>query len=268
MNTQTIELDVDKRGCGNNCIRIAQGEGGGTTIKALIYDNGGELSLSGYSAFLVARLPDRIHYYRGSATVSGNTITYVCDESKLASVPGYTDEAYFEIVKGDFLAQTERFALDILRSAKEGQQPAQSWDNAIDDLIRRGETAVTKGEQAVTDAGKALNNANAAVNICKSATDAANTATGKANAATKSATDASSAANTAKANAETATNAANAATNAAKASKDSANQAAADARKAAEEARGSVSADRQFYFKRITDENGDTRPVLVDMTVS
>lgn len=248
MNVQTIELDVNKRGCGNNCIRIAQGEGGGTTIKALIYDNGGELSLSGYSAFLVARLPDRIHYYRGSATVSGNTITYVCDESKLASVPGYTDEAYFEIIKGDFLAQTERFALDILRSAKEGQQPAQSWDNAIDDLIKRGESAVTKGEQAVTDAGRALNNANAAVNICKSATDAANTATGKANAATKSATDAATAANTAKANADAATDAAKSATNAANASKDSADEAAKDARKAAEEARGSISPDKRIYL--------------------
>lgn len=268
MNTQTIELDIDKRGCGNNCIRIAQGEGGGTTIKALIYDNGGELSLSGYSAYLVARLPDRIHYYRGSATVSGNTITYVCDESKLASVPGYTDEAYFEFTKGSQTVQTERFALDIMRDAREGNTPAKSWDNAVEALEKRAETAVTKGEQAVADAGKALNNANAAVNICKSATDAANTATGKANAATKSATDAASAANTAKTNADTATNAANAATNAAKASKDSADRAAADARKAAEEARGSVSADRQFYFKRITDENGDTRPVLVDMTVS
>lgn len=248
MNVQTIELDVNKRGCGNNCIRIAQGEGGGTTIKALIYDNGGELSLSGYSAFLVARLPDRIHYYRGSATVSGNAITYVCDESKLASVPGYTDEAYFEIVKDDFLAQTERFALDILRSAKEGQKPAQSWDNAIDDLIKRGESAVTKGEQAVTDAGRALNNANAAVNICKSATDAANTATGKANAATKSATDATTAANTAKANADAATDAAKSATNAANASKDSADEAARDARKAAEEARGSISPDKRIYL--------------------
>lgn len=268
MNTQTIELDVNKCGCGNNCIRIAQGEGGGTTIKALIYDNGGELSLSGYSAYLVARLPDRIHYYRGSTTVSGNTITYVCDESKLASVPGYTDEAYFELKKGSQTVQTERFALDIMRDAREGNTPAKSWDNAVETLEKRAETAVTKGEQAVTDAGKALNNANAAVNICKSATDAANTATGKANAATKSATDAASAANTAKTNAAAATDAANAATNAAKASKDSADQAAADARKAAEEARGSVSADRQFYFKRITDENGDTRPVLVDMTVS
>lgn len=268
MNVQTIELDVNKRGCGNNCIRIAQGEGGGTTIKALIYDNGGELSLSGYSAFLVARLPDRIHYYRGSATVSGNAITYVCDESKLASVPGYTDEAYFEIVKDDFLAQTERFALDILRSAKEGQKPAQSWDNAIDDLINRGEAAVSKAGKAATDATVAVGNANAAVNICKSATEAANTAASKANAATRSATDAATAANTAKANADAATDAAKSATNAANASKDSADEAAKDARKAAEEARGSVSADRQFYFKRITDENGDTRPVLVDMTVS
>lgn len=263
MNTQTIELDVNKRGCGNNCIRIAQGEGGGTTIKALIYDNGGELSLSGYSAYLVARLPDRIHYYRGSATVSGNTITYVCDESKLASVPGYTDEAYFEFTKDSQTVQTERFALDIMRDAREGNAPAKSWDNAVEALEKRAETAVTKGEQAVTDAGKALNNANAAVNICKSATNAANTATGKANAATKSATDAASAANAAKTNADTVTNEAKAATNAANASKASADLAAADALKAAEEARGSISPDKRIYLAY--DTVGDTDYIsLVD----
>lgn len=263
MNTQTIELDIDKRGCGNNCIRIAQGEGGGTTIKALIYDNGGEFALEGYAAYLVARLPDRIHYYKGTATVSGNSVTYVCDESKLASVPGYTDEAYFEFTKGSQTVQTERFALDIMRDAREGNAPAKSWDNAVEALEKRAETAVTKGERAVTEAGKALNNANAAVNICKSATDAANTATGKANAATKSATDAASAANAAKTNADTATNAANAATNAAKASKDSADRAAADALKAAEEARGSISPDKRIYLAY--DTVGDTDYIsLVD----
>lgn len=267
MNTQTLELDVDKRGCSGNCIRIAQGESGGTTIKALVYDNGGEFSLSGFTAYLVARLPDGIHYYKGGATVSGNVVTHVCEEDKLASVPGYTDEVYFEFSKGSQTVQTERFALDILRDAREGKAPAQSWDNAVTDLTKRAETAVTKGEQAVTDAATALNNANAAVNICKSATDAANTATGKANAATRSATDAASAANTAKTNADTATNAANAATNAANASKDSADQAAADARKAAEEARGSVSSDMKIYFKRVTDAQGNSWPVLVDMTI-
>lgn len=46
-----------------------------------------------------------------------------------------------------------------------------------------------------------------------------------------------------------------------------ANDAKTEALKAAEEARGSVSADRKFYFKRVTDANGDTRPVIVDMTI-
>lgn len=263
MNTQTIELDIDKRGCGSNCIRIAQGENGGTTIKALVFDNGLEFALDGYTAYLVVRLPDRIHYYKGTATVSNNVVTHICEESKLACVPGYTDEAYFEFTKGSQTVQTERFALDIMRDAREGNTPAKSWDNAVEALEKRAETAVTKGEQAVTDAGKALNNASAAVNICKSATDAANIATGKANAATKSATDAASAANAAKANADTATAAAKAATNAATTSKDSADLAAADARKAAEEARGSISPDKRIYLAY--DTVGDTEYItLVD----
>lgn len=263
MNVQTIELDVNKRGCGNNCIRIAQGEGGGTTIKALIYDNGGELSMSGYSAFLVARLPDRIHYYRGSATVSGNTITYVCDESKLASVPGYTDEAYFEIVKGDFLAQTERFALDILRSAKEGQQPAQSWDNAIDDLIKRGETAVKSSEAAVTAANGAASKANTAAAKADTATGKANAAARDASTATGKANAAAGDASTAAENADTAAGKANTSAENADTAAQGANDAKTEALKAAEEARGSISPDKRLYIAY--DTVGDTDYIsLVD----
>lgn len=263
MNVQTIELDVNKRGCGNNCIRIAQGEGGGTTIKALIYDNGGELALSGYSAFLVARLPDRIHYYRGSATVSGNTITYVCDESKLASVPGYTDEAYFEIVKGDFLAQTERFALDILRSAKDGQQPAQSWDNAIDDLIKRGETAVKSSEAAVAAANGAVSKANTAAAKADTATGKANAAARDASAATGKANAAARDASTAAEKADTAAGKANTSAENADTAAQGANDAKTEALKAAEEARGSISPDKRIYLAY--DTVGDTDYIsLVD----
>lgn len=263
MNVQTIELDVNKRGCGNNCIRIAQGEGGGTTIKALIYDNGGELALSGYSAFLVARLPDRIHYYRGSATVSGNTITYVCDESKLASVPGYTDEAYFEIVKGDFLAQTERFALDILRSAKDGQQPAQSWDNAIDDLIKRGETAVKSSEAAVAAANGAVSKANTAAAKADTATGKANAAARDASAATGKANAAAGDASTAAEKADIAAGKANTSAENADTAAQGANDAKTEALKAAEEARGSISPDKRIYLAY--DTVGDTDYIsLVD----
>lgn len=263
MNVQTIELDVNKRGCGNNCIRIAQGEGGGTTVKALIYDNGGELALSGYSAFLVARLPDRIHYYRGSASVNGNTITYVCDESKLASVPGYTDEAYFEITKGDFLAQTERFALDILRSAKEGQQPAQSWDNAIDDLIKRGETAVKSGEAAVAAANGAVSKANTAAAKADTATGKANAAARDASAATGKANAAAGDASTAAKKADTAAGKANTSAENADTAAQGANDAKTEALKAAEEARGSISPDKRIYLAY--DTVGDTDYIsLVD----
>lgn len=263
MNVQTIELDVNKRGCGNNCIRIAQGEGGGTTIKALIYDNGGELALSGYSAFLVARLPDRIHYYRGSASVNGNTITYVCDESKLASVPGYTDEAYFEIVKGDFLAQTERFALDILRSAKDGQQPAQSWDNAIDDLIKRGETAVKSSEAAVAAANGAVSKANTAAAKADTATGKANAAAREASAATGKANAAAGDASTAAEKADTAAGKANTSAENADTAAQGANDAKTEALKAAEEARGSISPDKRIYLAY--DTVGDTDYIsLVD----
>lgn len=263
MNVQAIELDVNKRGCGNNCIRIAQGEGGGTTIKALIYDNGGELALSGYSAFLVARLPDRIHYYRGSATVSGNTITYVCDESKLASVPGYTDEAYFEIVKGDFLAQTERFALDILRSAKDGQQPAQSWDNAIDDLIKRGETAVKSSEAAVAAANGAVSKANTAAAKADTATGKANAAARDAGAATGKANAAAGDASTSAEKADTAAGKANTSAEKADTAAQGANDAKTEALKAAEEARGSISPDKRIYLAY--DTVGDTDYIsLVD----
>lgn len=263
MNVQTIELDVNKRGCGNNSIRIAQGEGGGTTIKALIYDNGGELALSGYSAFLVARLPDRIHYYRGSAAVSGNAITYVCDESKLASVPGYTDEAYFEIVKGDFLAQTERFALDILRSAKDGQQPAQSWDNAIDDLIKRGETAVKSSEAAVAAANGAVSKANTAAAKADTATGKANAAARDASAATGKANAAAGDASTAAEKADTAAGNANTSAENADTAAQGANDAKTEALKAAEEARGSISPDKRIYLAY--DTVGDTDYIsLVD----
>lgn len=210
-NTRTLELDISKEGAGT-CIKVGQGDDGGTTIKALIYDNGAEFALSGATAWLVVLLPNKRNYYRGQCSVSGNAATVTVDESKLCSVPGYTDEAYFTITKSGATYSTERFAIEILRSALDGQQPAQNWDDAVQDLIDRGETAVK--------------NAN-------SAASAANTAAGKANTA---ANNAASAANAAKQNADAATSNANAAASAANTAASSANAAAAAANGAAEDA--------------------------------
>lgn len=248
-NTRTLELDISKEGAGT-CIKVGQGDDGGTTIKALIYDNGDEFALSGATAWLVVLLPNKRNYYRGQCSVSGNAATITVDESKLCSVSGYTDEAYFTITKSGKTYSTERFAIEILRSALDGQQPAQNWDDAVQDLIDRGETAVKNANSAAsaanTAAGKtntaastansAATNANNAADAANTAASAANTAKQNADAATTTANNAADAANTAKQNADKATAGANAAASAANTAAASANAAAATANGAAEDA--------------------------------
>ena len=248
-NTRTLELDISKEGAGT-CVKVGQGDDGGTIIKALIYDNGAEFSLSGATAWLVVLLPNKRNYYRGQCSVSGNVATITVDESKLCSVPGYTDEAYFTITKSGNTYSTERFAIEILRSALDGQQPAQSWDDAVQDLIDRGNQAVSSANSAASAANSAASKANSAAtsatNAAKAANDAAASATSaasaanpakqNADAATTAANNAASAANTAKQNADAAASNANAAANAANTAASSANAAAATANGAAEDA--------------------------------
>ena len=227
-NTRTLELDISKEGSGT-CIKVGQGDDGGTTINALIYDNGDEFSLSGATAWLVVLLPNKRNYYRGQCSVSGNAATITVDESKLCSVAGYTDEAYFTVTKSGKTYSTERFAIEILRSALDGQQPAQNWDDAVQDLIDRGETAVKNANSAASAANTAAGKANTAASTANSAATNANNAADAANTA-------ASAATTAKQNADAATASANAAASAANTAAASANAAAATANGAAEDA--------------------------------
>lgn len=199
-NTRTLELDISKEGAGT-CIKVGQGDDGGTTIKALIYDNGAEFSLSGATAWLVVLLPNKRNYYRGQCSVSGNAATITVDESKLCSVSGYTDEAYFTITKSGKTYSTERFAIEILRSALDGQQPAQNWDDAVQDLIDRGETAVKNANSAASAASSAAGKANTAASTANSAATNANNAADAANTAASAANTAAASANAAAATA-------------------------------------------------------------------
>lgn len=203
VNTQTIELDISKEGSGV-CVKVGQGDAGGTTIRALMHDNGAELSLADASVFLVALLPNRRNYYRASCNVSGNAATVTVDESKLCSVAGYTDEAYFTIEKDGSVFSTERFALEIIRSALDGQKPAESWDAAIDKLIKDGNTAVQRASGAAERAETAAENASSA---SESAQGAATAASNAANSATRAAGKADVAAESASTAAQSATEA-------------------------------------------------------------
>lgn len=150
MNVQDIILDIDKRTSPLNVIRIGQGDKGGTTIRAHVYDNGVTANLSGMTARFNMRLPDSAHYVRDlRCTVSGNVITYVVDESKAASVPGVTHVAYFDILQdSNVIYSTERFTVDVLRSALDETMPAESWDAAVEAAIENANSAAEDAREA------------------------------------------------------------------------------------------------------------------------
>lgn len=158
MNVQRIDLDISKPDAIAQTVTIGQGDKGGTTIEASIYDGGGAVDLSGKTAMLEVRLPDGKSYVRDAhCTVSGNKITYTVDEEHVGAVPGITDEAYFDVLDGPSVVySTNRFRLRILQSAHDGAQPAESWDNAVDTLIARGDAAiaaeVADGQNRITSA--------------------------------------------------------------------------------------------------------------------
>lgn len=233
MNTHTLDLDLSKDSLGGSLVRVGQGDKGGTTIKAYIFDNGAEAALAGFTGFLEVLLPNKSNYYRALATVADNTATVTVDEKKLCSVAGYTDEAYFSFEKDGVRYSTERFAIEILRCATEGQQPAKNWDDAIDDLVSRGNAAVSAAKTATSNANDAATVANAAAtrvetavsNASQAATAATNAATA-ANEAASAATTAATASNTAAQSATTAAASANDAAGAANTAATRANTAA------------------------------------------
>lgn len=235
MNTHTLELDLSKDGLGAGLVRVGQGDKHGTTIKALIYDGGAEAALTGFTAYLEVLLPDKRHYYRAAAAVSGNAATVTVDENKLCGVAGYTDEAYFAFEKDGVRYSTERFAVEILRCVTEGQQPAQSWDDAIDNLISRG-------NEAVSAANAAAGAANTAADAANRAAARVETAVSSASSAATAANNAASAANSAASAARTATTTANSAASAATSAASAANDAAGAANTAAQ--RANSAADR------------------------
>ena len=175
MNTQRINLDLAKR-TGNQQVTIAQGDAAGTTIVATIFDNGTKLAETGVTAQFLIALPDNRHYVRDDATYEDGVITYVCDESKVASVQGYTDNAYFELHKGDVVASTERFAVIVEPCAYDGKDEGETYDTEI--------------EQALEAMATATGAATEAAGMATTATTAANTATGNANNATTAANNA------------------------------------------------------------------------------
>ena len=161
MNTFEIRLDLDKS-TRVQVVTIRQGDVDGTTVSATVYDHGALADLSGISsAYIEFALPDGTHYYRGSASVSGSVVTALVDESQAASVPGRACNAYFSLSDGTHEYSTASFVVAVLRSAVDGMELAESWDNEIQAAI-----------QACWDAAQGVTVADGSITTNKLATGA------------------------------------------------------------------------------------------------
>lgn len=163
MNTFNLQLDLDKSTV-VQVVTLRQGDTDGTTISATVYDHGELADLSGISsAYVEFALPDGTHYYRGTATVSGNVVTALVDESQAASVPGRACNAYFSLIDATTGNEysTASFVVAVLASAVDGMEMAESWDNEIQAAI-----------QACWDAAQGVTVADGSVTTPKLATGA------------------------------------------------------------------------------------------------
>lgn len=175
---------------------------------------------------------------------------------------------YYEIYKGDdYLDTTESCLVKVLQSAEIGGQQATVYipilEQAKADEQARN-AAETKRDEA--EKQRAANEAERETSFMEMS-DKLSAATAAAKAARDDATASAEAADQSKRSADASAIAAGKSADSAAAAIEETKDAAADARLAADEARGSISADKSMYFKRITDENGDTWPVIVDTTV-
>ena len=150
MNTAHIRLNLNKgtQPAGDE-ITIAQGDKHGLTITATIYDGTEKATLTGYTAHIVAQLPDRTHYYRETATINGSDVTAVIDETKIGTIPGHTDNAYFTLEATDgTIYSTARFGIDILNDALSDTTAAETYDNEIEALVKDAQSAIDKANEA------------------------------------------------------------------------------------------------------------------------
>ena len=175
---------------------------------------------------------------------------------------------YYEIYKGEnYLDTTESCSVKGLQNADIGGQQATLYIPILEQA-KAGEQARAAAETKRVEAEKSRATAETQRDASFTAMSTKlSAAAAAAKAARDDATESAAAANKSKdAAAASALSAGKASDSAATVIKETAD-AAADARRAAEEARGSISADKSMYFKRITDKNGDTWPVIVDSTV-
>lgn len=235
MHNETVYLDLTKDHDATNRVHLRRGESGLTTIEGVITNGAIPYDLTGTSVLFKA-LDAQKRYVIAQAKVTdakGGKVSYVVD-SKLTSIEGNVNVAYFEISTGDKNITTPAIPIIVLKNVDLTGVQADEYESEISALLKLV-------EDMMADAGKATTDANAAAQAANSAASSATTAAASANASSQSASTQADRAKAAADQAEAAYPKANAAADAANAAAAAANPAAQAANKAADAANAAAS---------------------------
>lgn len=160
IQTQEITLDISKE-TSDEVVYLGQGDANGTTLRVNVTSDGSPFSLSNYSVRLCIQLPRRGGSYQVDGTRSGSVATFQVDETYAAAVSGRSEILFVQILSGStVICSTSRARLVVRPSHSDGVDPAEAWDNGVeqfladaaDDLDAAIEAAA--GQQAAAIAAK------------------------------------------------------------------------------------------------------------------
>lgn len=148
MNVFEITLDVDKRS-NKESVNLRQGDINGTTIRATLRDHDVPLEGGDYTGAFCMTLPDRKTYYWNEADYADGVVSVVVDERIAASVPGSTNNAYFELYDGEELKYTTAsFMVRIKPAASEVGAAAESYDLRVETIMDEMRTLMEEDAEA------------------------------------------------------------------------------------------------------------------------
>lgn len=269
---QDISLDVKKRESSFDETRLApmrRGERGNCVLTVRITADGEPYDLAGKTVRFTGATGD--HKLVGPSDVetinaSGGVVKHSLP-SEMTSDQGVA-KGYYEIYRGEtYLDTTDHFSLKVIACNDVSAEQASEYVPLI------SKVAIEEEKRAAAELERAT-----AENLRKEAEKkraSSELQRAESEQSRKTEEESRALAETkrkkwlleAKDESKKAVDAAKTAASKAAEAKEQASLAAVDARKAAEEARGAVSGDMKIYFKRVTDAQGNSWPVLVDMTV-
>lgn len=148
VNTFEITLDVDKRS-NKESVNLRQGDINGTTITATLRDHDVPMEGGDYTGAFCMTLPDRKTYYWTEADYADGVVSVVIDERIAASVPGSTNNAYFELYDGEELKYTTAsFMVRIKPAASEVGEAAESYDLRVETIMDEMRTLMEEDAEA------------------------------------------------------------------------------------------------------------------------